>query len=144
MRYILAIIVVCIMTMYSPHAALGQESSIRQSVDQILSMQPSEARLEAARRLFDLTREKKAAQSVSDADIKALISLLDDPDMSVQYWTAGALGNIGPRAKAAIPKLTGMLVKTDCLYLDKSPADAARYALKRMKAKLPPPCPTSR
>jgi hypothetical protein len=106
-------------------------------------MQPSTTRSEAARRLFDLTK-KTETQTVSDADITALMSLLGDPDISVQYWTAGALGNIGPGAKVAIPKLTDLLVKTDCLYLDKPPADAAQYALKRMKAKLPPPCPTSR
>jgi hypothetical protein len=116
----------------SSHA---QNDKIAEAVDRIRSTAPSVQRTEAARSLFDLTRNG-AGRNTSDAEIASLISLLDDKDISVEYWVAGTLGNIGFRAKSAIPHLNDLLRRTECQPLEKSPADAARYALKRMKARI--------
>src|SRR6476660_5496458 len=45
------------------------------------------------------------SSSIDDEAIDAITQLLLDRDDSVVNWAAGALGNIGPRAKHAIPAL---------------------------------------
>ena len=94
---------------------------------------------EAARHLYDLTRGRNS-KKVDDKTIADIVSLLDSPDDLVRLWVAASLGEIGPRARIAIPKLEQLLPAVDCLAVSKSSNDAIRYALTRMGAKLPPPC----
>jgi len=98
-------------------------------------------RAAAAEPLCELTRGHNNARKVDPATVQEIISLLDIPEDSVRNWVACALGNIGPPAKAAIPKLQKLLREVDCLSVDKSSADTIIWALKRMGATLPPlPC----
>lgn len=73
-------------------------------------------------------------QTVTD-----LISLLDIPDDSVRYWVARSLGNLGPRAKAAIPQLQRLLAEVDCIQGTKTSASGIRFALTQMGVTTPPP-----
>jgi hypothetical protein len=72
-----------------------------------------------------------------------ITSLLDSLDDSVRYWVAVALGNLGPAAKAAVPKLEEMLPKADCINGAITSASGIRYALINMGVK-PPTSPECR
>jgi hypothetical protein len=77
-------------------------------------------------------------KSVDDKTVAGMVSLLDIQDDSVRLWVAAALGHLGPRAKAAVPRLLALLPETDCLKGDLTSAAAIRPALERMGAKPPP------
>jgi hypothetical protein len=59
-------------------------------------------------------------------------------DDAVRYWVALCLGNFGPRAKPAVPKLLKILDEMDCVKAALTSADAARVALKNIGADVPP------
>jgi hypothetical protein len=52
--------------------------------------------------------------------------------------TGTALGNLGPVAKSAVPKLQEMLPKADCINGAITSASGIRYALIKMGIKPPP------
>jgi HEAT repeat protein len=97
-----------------------------------------DARTEAAEHLASLT-QKISSKKATDALVTDITSLLDSPDDSVRYWVARALGNLGPAAKAAIPKLEEMLPRADCINGAITSASGIRYALIKMGIKPPPP-----
>jgi HEAT repeat protein len=61
--------------------------------------------------------------------VPALIEALDDPEASVRFPVTVALGEIGPAAKAAVPKLKKMMEEE----INDEIAAAARRALKRIQ-----------
>lgn len=95
------------------------------------------ARTDAAERLATLTRGI-SPNKVADATLTEMVSLLDTEEDSVRLWVAVALGNLGPRAKVAVPKLLKILPEVDCLRGSLTSAPAVRLALKRMGEKVPP------
>lgn len=97
----------------------------------------SNARTDAAERLATLTRGINP-NKVNDATLTGMVSLLDTEEDSVRLWVAVALGNLGPRAKVAVPKLLKILPEVDCLRRSVTSAPAVRLALKRMGEKVPP------
>lgn len=97
----------------------------------------SMARTDAAEDLSDLT-SRIDPTDVDGKTLEHMASLLDTSDYSVIGWVAGALGNLGPRAKVVAPKLLTILPKLDCLNLDLNPEGAIRLALKRMGVSPPP------
>jgi hypothetical protein len=96
------------------------------------------ARTDAAERLARLT-EKIDRKEITEQIVADLTSLLDSPDDSVRFWVAAALGNLGPYATAAIPKLQELLPRADCLNGSLTSASAIRHALKEMGVTPPPP-----
>jgi len=68
---------------------------------------------------------------VTAGDIKSLIRLLNDQDDAMRYWSAVMLGNIGPRARSAIPVLKADLAERPCEGLGINSAQAVRYALRQ-------------
>jgi hypothetical protein len=90
----------------------------------------------AAQLLCELTRGN-ASRQVDDPSLDSIIALLDSDDDSVRYWVALCLGNFGPRAKAATPKLLKIVDQTDCVKASKTSASAARVTLKRIGAEVP-------
>ena len=88
-------------------------------------------RYKAAERLGAITYEQDCSV-VSDETIQALISLLDIEDDGVRMWVASDLGDIGPRAKAAAPKLISILSVSNCMTWDHSSASTIPIALKKM------------
>ena len=61
--------------------------------------------------------------------VPALIEALDDPEASVKFPVLVALGEIGPPAKAAVPKLKKMMDEE----INDEIAAAARRALRRIQ-----------
>jgi hypothetical protein len=96
------------------------------------------ARTESAQHLAELTHGIDPKE-IDDGTISDLVSLMDLSDDGVRYWVARSLGNLGPRAKVAIPKLKGILTEVDCLQGSKTSASGIRFALGRMGVKPPPP-----
>ena len=111
---------------------------IKESMAKVSSEKTVDARTEAAERLASLT-QKVSGKEVTEALVTDITSLLDSPDDSVRYWVATALGNLGPAAKAAVPKLQEMLPKADCINGAITSASGIRYALIKMGIKPPPP-----
>ena len=75
----------------------------------------------AAERLPELTKSLQPDQ-VDDKTLADLVLLLDTWDDAVRVPVAMSLGNLGPRAKIAAPKLIQMLPEVDCLGVDVPPA----------------------
>src|ERR1041384_371837 len=48
---------------------------------------------------------RKTGRAAPQKLVTDLAALMSDPDQMVRLWTAGALGNLGPQAAAAIPAL---------------------------------------
>jgi hypothetical protein len=120
--------------------AAGAKSNQRQLADTIAKVrtgEPSAAR-EAAEELSHLTH-RMSPNAVSDQAVADLISLLDIRDESVRYWVARSLGNLGPRASAAVPSLKRLLAEVDCLQGSKTSASGIRFALKQMEVTTTPP-----
>jgi HEAT repeat protein len=111
---------------------------IEKTITKVQSDKTVDARTEAAEHLASLT-QKVRSNEVTEKLVSDLTSLLDSPDDSVRYWVAWALGNLGPAAKAAAPKLEAMLPKADCLNGVITSASGIRYALVKMGIKEPPP-----
>lgn len=97
----------------------------------------STVRTEAAERLSKLTKSVNP-KDIDDKTLSDLASLLDTHEDSVRAWVAVSLGNLGPRAKVAAPKMLKILPEVDCLRVSLSSAPAIRVALKRMGVKVPP------
>jgi HEAT repeat protein len=111
---------------------------INEAIAKVRSDKTVDARTEAAEHLASLT-QKIPGKEATEALVADIASLLDSPDDSVRYWVARALGNLGPAAKAAIPKLEEMLPKADCINGAITSASGIRYALIKMGIKPPPP-----
>lgn len=106
------------------------------TIEMVRTAATSNSRDDAAQKLAKLTR-KIAPKKVDDKTLASIIDLLDIPD--ARYWVAVSLGNLGSRAKVAIPKLQALLVEEDRRKVEKSDADGIRFALSRMGVTPPPP-----
>ncbi len=126
----------CLFTLLFPIVgrAKTMENINAQLLDAIAKVRKAKtpaARYKAAERLGAITYEKDCS-SVDDKTIQALISLLDIEDDGVRMWVASDLGDIGPRAKAAVPKLISILSVSDCMTWDHSSAATIPIALRKM------------
>lgn len=120
----------------------GQPALVDQLKDAIKTVRTnpmsSKARYEAEKRLALLT-SKVLPKDVDDATLADLISLLDTTDESVRLWVAVSLGNLGVRARPAIPKLLAILAEVEnCEFTSLSSAAAIRPALSRIGEEPPP------
>jgi hypothetical protein len=116
---------------------------IEAAMARVRSAKTVDARTEAAEHLAGLTK-KIGSKEVTETLVADITSLLDSPDDSVRYWVARAVGNLGPAAKSAVPKLEEMLPKADCINGVITSAGGIRYALIRLGVKPPPPAKCSR
>ena len=99
----------------------------------------STTRTDAAEHLKTLTRGINPYK-VDDKTLAEMVSLLETHEDSVRAWVAASLGNLGPRAKVAVPRLLKLLPEVDCLRGSLTSASFIRVALKRMR-EIPPPPP---
>lgn len=91
--------------------------------------------------LDDLTK-RIDPKKVDNKTLEDMESLLDSGNELIRYWGAIAIGNLGPRAKPAVPKLLAVWPKADCENGSITSADAILYALKKIGVPLPPrTCP---
>src|SRR6266699_4593843 len=89
------------------------------------------SRTEAAEHLATLTRGINPDR-VDETTLTEMVSLLDTQEDSVRAWVAASLGNLGPRAKVAVPRLLKLLPEVDCLRGSLTSAPFIRLALERM------------
>jgi HEAT repeat protein len=127
---------VCGMTQVNGGPALMKQ--INETIAKVRSDKTVDGRTEAAEHLASLAQKIKSTD-VTEPLVTNVTSLLDSPDDSVRYWVAMALGNLGPAAKAAVPKLKEMLPRADCINGAVTSASGIRYALIKMGIKPPPP-----
>jgi hypothetical protein len=120
-------------------AQMRKSETLKQLADNIEMVRTaatSNSRDDAAQKLAKLTR-KIDPKKVDDKTLTSIIDLLDIPE--ARYWVAVSLGNLGSRAKVAIPKLQTLLAEEDRRHVSKSAADGIRFALSRMGVTPPPP-----
>ena len=118
-------------------SGLCEKNIITYLVDEIKIQKDEKLKVASLVYLSEISRYssdvKNSRQSIAEIE-----SLLDIRDDEVKYWTARALGNIGPGAKSAIPKLKSMLIKSDCLKGSVTSASAIRVALTKLGEREPP------
>ena len=110
-----------------------------ETIERIRTGETSTIRAHNAENLAVFTRNTDP-QKVNDATLKEIVSLLNTDDDGVRLWVAASLGNLGPRAKVAVPTLLNLLRQVDCLEGDLTSAGAVRLALTRI-GETPPPEP---
>ncbi len=108
-----------------------------ETIAKVRTGESATVRTKAAEHLSRLT-SKISPNDVDDKTLNDLVSLLDTHEDSVRAWVAASLGNLGPRATVAAPKLLKILSEVDCLQVSLSSAPFIRVALKRMGVKVPP------
>jgi hypothetical protein len=122
--------------------ASAENSILNRQLEELVAKIPIErthgARAATSQHLAQLTRSIDP-ENVDDKALGAMVALLDSPDDAVRAWVAVALGNLGPRAKLAIPKLLSVLPQSDCLYESLSSAPAIRVAIAKIGGSPPPP-----
>ena len=110
--------------------ALGIISSIKASRD-------ADFQGDEAEKLFLLLKDRKC-DGLDKETLKEIIALLDVRHDGVRFWTARILGNIGPCARPAIPKLKQIVPQADCWPGGKTSASDIRETLKRFGEPSPP------
>lgn len=113
---------------------------LKQTIEKVRTAELARAKRDAAEQLPSLTL-KINPKDIDDKTLADLVSLLDNWDYSVLVPVATSLGNIGPRARVAVPALLKILPEVDCLWGDFPPAPVIRDALTRIGER-PPPHPT--
>jgi hypothetical protein len=110
------------------------------TIAKVRTGESSTVRTEAAERLSELTKRINP-KDVDDKTLADLVSLLDTREDSVRAWVAASLGDLGPRARVAAPKLLEILAQVECIPVvgGLTSEGAIRIALKRMGVKVPPP-----
>lgn len=119
-----------------PKAKHDINAQLLHAIARVREARTPAARYKAAQRLGAVTYERDCTE-VNDNTIEALISLLDIEDDGVRMWVASDLGDIGPRAKAAVPKLVSIISVSECMAWDHSSAATIPIALKRMGVEAP-------
>jgi hypothetical protein len=109
-----------------------------ETIKKVRNGKTSTSRTEAAEYLETLTRGM-SPQKLDDKTLSEIVSLLETKEDSVRAWVAASLGNLGPRAKVAVPRLLKLLPEVDCLPGSLTSAPFIRGALKRMGETPPPP-----
>ena len=114
---------------------------ITETITKVRTGETPRIRDEAAQHLAEMTKGVDPNE-LDDKTISDMVSLLD---LYVgRYWVAVSLGNVGLRARKAIPKLEELLAEEECRHVSKSAAGGIRYALTRMGVAplpFPVPCP---
>jgi hypothetical protein len=136
------VIFFAVIALFFPEVARASTShdinqQLRSAIAKVRKGKTPADRRNAAERLASVTDERDCA-AVTDETIHSVVSLLDIEDDIVQMWVAAALGDIGPRAKASVPKLLSILAVSDCKMWDISSAASIPVALKKMGVTPPP------
>jgi hypothetical protein len=122
---------------------LISKRQLTQAMAKVRKGETPSVRTKAAKHVAELTSEIDP-NNVDDTTLAELVSLLDTSQDSVRLWVAASLGNLGPRAKVAIPTLLKLLPEVDCLRVSLTSAPVIRVALDRMGEIPPPPkCETT-
>lgn len=74
---------------------------------------------------------------IKDIDIVILRDLLQDPDSSMNFWSAVMLRSSGPKARSAIPELYSSYAKHICDATNQHAAAAIQETLEKLDAEVP-------
>ena len=107
--------------------------AIAQQVEKIKKESSSTSRPDEAERLADLVKQK-AAHVIPESLLAEITDLLTDRDDTVRYWTAMALGYLGPQAASSIPALEKALKEIEKVRGSKTSASGIRFALAKIRA----------
>ena len=118
------------------------KSQLSETIVKVRNGETVTARTDAAEYLATLTRGTNP-YSVDDTTLAEMVSLLETKEDSVRAWVAASLGNLGQRAKVAVPTLLKLLPEVDCLRGSLTSAPFVRVALKRIGEPPPRPQPCS-
>jgi hypothetical protein len=113
------------------------KTKLLETMAKIRNAKTLNSRADAAEHLAMLTHGINP-QRVDETTLAEMVSLLDTREDAVRAWVAAALGQLGPRAKVAVPSLLKLLPEVDCLRGSLTSAPFIRSALKRIGAILPP------
>jgi hypothetical protein len=105
---------------------------ITRLVEKIKNESSAKERGEEVERLASLV-EKRAREAVPESVVADLTSLMSHRDDHVRYWTAMALGYLGPQAASSIPALENALKEVDNVHTSKTSASGIRVALARIR-----------
>lgn len=111
-------------------------SHVQQVVAAIEQETSQKRRIEDAESLFTWAVGPVPRQ-VADADIDAMAGLMRDPNDSIRLAIAGALGQLGPRAKRAMPALVQALRERPCENAPATSAAVIRMAIQRIGEVVP-------
>jgi hypothetical protein len=104
--------------------------NVGEAIAQVRSISDGEMRREALERItFVLRRD---SSHIVERDVMALAAFMSDPDDRVRQWAALALGQIGPRASAAVPALQAAIPAVDCVWASKNSRSGIIFALRRI------------
>jgi len=134
-----ALVLVCGLCSAAQSTGSAVKIQFAETIERIRTETNSTVRVNNAENLAAFTRSIDP-KKVNDATLKEIVSLLNTDDDGVRLWVAASLGNLGPRARIAVPTLLNLLHKVDCLKGDLTSAGAIRLALKRI-GEVPPPEP---
>lgn len=143
LRNVLLLMITCaLMTPISGLPDKGNDSAllkeIQKTITDIHKMRgTTQEHLIEAKRLATLTK-KIDPNAIDDKTLKNLTSLLNEPEDSVRFWVTVSIGNLGPRAKEAVPALLKDIREMDCTLGEVTSAGSARVALKRIGVAPPP------
>lgn len=115
-----------------------QTKEIQSLVKKVKNNPTPMSRTEAAEMLAQ-SLKKVDPEKVKEQVLDDIIQLLESKEESVQAWIAVGLGNLGPRAKKAAPKLIRMLPEAERTDGSLTSASAIRMALTKMGVTPPPP-----
>ena len=117
----------------SQEARTNSGSFVKIAVKQIAEAESPRLRFDRAQKLSHWVGQHP--NEVSLTDIQALAGLMSAPDDGVRFWTAGALGLLGGKAKSAAPQLQRALLERPCTNQPMTSASAIRLALSRIGVK---------
>jgi len=138
-RLILPIFGLILLTIANAKADRAPINDVTEAIAKVRTGESPTVRTEAAEHLSQLTKRINP-KDIDDTTLADLVSLLDTREDSVRAWVAVSLGNLGPRARVATPKLLEILAQVECIAVvgGLTSEGAIRIALKRMGAKVPP------
>ena len=110
----------------------GLVMKIRENIASIRVLPIGSSDQQSAAAHLALLSKQVDPQTVDDQTFSEMVSLLDVHDDTVRAWAATSLGNLGQRAKPAIPKLLRLLSQAEPSAGSLTLADVIRYQLKRL------------
>jgi hypothetical protein len=113
-------------------AQAGSNSIVKIAIRQITEAKSPMARWDRTKKLSQWVAQHP--KEVSLTDVEALAGLMSDPDDGLRGWIAGALGQLGGKAKVAVPQLQWALQDRPCENRPANSASAIRLALSRIGA----------
>jgi hypothetical protein len=110
---------------------------LHRAIEKVRTGHTETERTFAADRLNEFVSEL-TQEEIDDRSISSLIALLEPREDGVRSSVAACLRDIGPRARAAVPRLLQILHEVECLNVSATSEQIVRQALERLGERSPP------